>query len=91
MIPLPMHPPDFIPRKCFTQERADTLDLGPMNWLWLDKVKLMHWIVCQEEMAFAWELLKHGHMDLKYFPLVKIPTILHTSWVLCNILIPSAM
>jgi len=42
MIPLPTHPPDFIPRKYFTQERADALDLNPANQLWLDEIKLMH-------------------------------------------------
>jgi len=88
MIPLPTHPPDFIPRKCFTQERADTLDLDPANWLWLDEVKLVRWIVHQQEMAFTWEPLEHGRMDPKYFPPVKIPTVPHTPWVLRNIPIP---
>jgi len=91
MIPLPTHPPDFLTGKHFTQERADILDLDPANWLWSDKVKLVHWIVCQQEMAFAWKLLEHGCMDLKYFPPVKIPTIPHTPWVLHNIPIPPAM
>jgi len=91
MIPLPTHPPDFIPRKRFTQERADTLDLDPANWLWSDEVKLVCWIVCQQEMAFAWEPLEHGHMDPKYFPPAKIPTVPHTSWVLRNIPVPPAM
>jgi len=91
MIPLPTHPPDFIPGKCFTQERAYALDLDPANWLWSDEVKLMCWIVCQQEMAFAWEPLKRGRMDPKYFPPVKIPTIPHTPWVLRNIPIPPAM
>jgi len=91
MIPLPTHPPDFIPRKCFTQERADALDLDPANWLWSDEVKLVCWIVHQQEMAFTWEPLERGCMDPKYFPPVKIPTIPHTPWVLRNIPIPPTM
>ena len=51
---LPTHPPDFIPRECFTQERADTLDLDPANWLWPEEVKLCRWIVRTREKAFAW-------------------------------------
>ena len=91
MIPLPIHPLNFIPGKCFTQEKADALDLNPTNWLWLDEGKLVCWIVHQQKMAFAWELLEPGHMDLKYFPLVKIPTVPHTPWMLHNIPIPPAM
>jgi len=91
MIPLPTHPPDFIPRKRFIQERADALDLNLANWLWSDEVKLLHWIVRQQEMAFTWELLERGRMDPKYFPPVKIPTVHHTPWVLRNISIPPAM
>ena len=60
MIPLPTHPPDFVPGKCFTQERSDNLDLNPANWLWSDELKLVRWIMCEQEMALAWTLLEHG-------------------------------
>ena len=42
-------------------------------------------------MAFAWIPTKHGCLDKRYFPPVKIPTIPHTPWVLRNIPIPLSM
>ena len=80
--PLPLHPSDFIPGVCFTQERSDNLDLNPANWLWPDEVKLVCWIVLEHEMAFTWIPTKHGHLNERYFPPVKIPTVPHTPWVL---------
>jgi hypothetical protein len=41
LVPLPLHPPDFVHGERFTQERADSLGLDPANWLWLDEVKLV--------------------------------------------------
>ena len=89
--PLPLHPPNFIPGVRFTQECTDNLDLDPTNWLWPDKVKLIHWIVLEHEMAFAWIPTEHGCLDERYFPPVKIPTVPHTPWVLQNIPIPLSM
>ena len=89
--PLPSHPPNFIPGVRFTQERADNLDLDPANWLWLDKVKLIRWIVREHELAFAWIPTERGRPDERYFPPVKIPTVPHTPWVLQNIPIPLSM
>ena len=90
--PLPSHPPDFIPGVCFTQECADSLDLDPTNWLWPDKVKLIHRIVLEHEMDSASIPTKHGGLNKGYFPPVKIPTILHTPWVLQNIpILPSTV
>ena len=80
--PLPSHPPDFIPGVRFTQECTENLDLDPTDWLWPDKVKLVHWIVLEHEMAFTWVPTKCGHLDERYFPPVKIPTVPHTPWVL---------
>ena len=51
--PLPLHPPNFSPGVHFTQEHADNLDLDPTNWLWLDEVKLICWIILKHKMAFA--------------------------------------
>ena len=88
LIPLPTHPPGFIPGKQFTQERADALDLDPANWLWPEEVKLVQWIVLNHETAFDWVPTERGQLDDQYFPLVKIPTIPHTPWILRNIPIP---
>ena len=88
---LPSHPPDFIHGVHLTQEHTDNLDLDPTNWLWLDKVKLICWIVLKHEMALAWVPTEHSHLNERYFPPVKIPTVPHSPWVLCNIPIPPSM
>ena len=45
LVPLPTHPPEFVPRVRFTQARSDALDLNPANWLWPKELKLVRWIV----------------------------------------------
>ncbi|KIJ14898.1 hypothetical protein PAXINDRAFT_23931, partial [Paxillus involutus ATCC 200175] len=88
LTPLPTHPPVFIPGECFTQERADALDLDPANWLWPEEVKLVRWIVREHETAFAWIPTERGRLDEHYFPPVKIATVPHTPWAQRNIPIP---
>jgi hypothetical protein len=51
--PLPTNPPDFIPGVCFTAECTEALDLNPANWLWLEELKLIRWLVCDHETAFT--------------------------------------
>ena len=41
LVPLPTHPPEFVPRVRFTQARSDALDLDPANWLWPEELKLV--------------------------------------------------
>ena len=41
--------------------------------------------------TFATLRITHGHLDERYFPPVKIPTVPHTPWVLQNIPIPLSM
>ena len=45
-------------------------------------------MVLNHETAFAWTATESGRLDDRYFPLVKIPTIPHTPWILRKILIP---
>ena len=89
--PLPLHPSNFIPGVRFTQDHADNLDLDPANWLWPDKVRLVHWIILEHEMAFAWTPTERGCLNERHFPPVKIPTVPHTPWMLQNIPIPLSM
>ena len=51
--PLPLHPLDFIPGQHFMQERAHSLDLDPTNWLWLEEVELVQWIIHKYKKAFT--------------------------------------
>ena len=82
LITLPTNPPDFIPRQRFTQEHADVLDLDLAQWLWPEEVKLVRWMVLNQETAFAWTTTEHSRLDDRYFPPVKIPNIPHTPWIL---------
>jgi hypothetical protein len=87
---LPTHPPDFVPGVCFTQERADKLDLDPANWLWPDKLKLICWLIWVHEKAFAWDVSECSCLNETFFLPYKIPTIPHTPWSQCNIPILSS-
>jgi hypothetical protein len=91
LLPLPTHPPDFIPGTRYTRERADVLDLDPANWLWPEELKLIRWLVLIHETAFAWDASERGRLDERYFPPVKIPTVPHTPWMQRNIPIPPAI
>ena len=88
LVPLPTHPPEFVPGVRFTQAHSDALNLDPANWLWPEELKLVRWIVLNHESAFVWILAERGRLDDHYFPPVKIPTVPHTPWVLHNIPIP---
>jgi len=51
---LPEHPPEFSPKGRYTVERKEKLDLGHMsNFLWPEERKLMHWVVAEQNQAFA--------------------------------------
>lgn len=80
MIPLPTHPPDFLPTGRFTQERRDQMALGK-DLLYPEEIKLAEWIVCQHDTAFAWTDEERGSFDPKYFAPIEIPHISHTPWV----------
>jgi hypothetical protein len=91
LLELPIHPPDFDPGIRFTQERADTLDLDPANWLWPEELKLLHWIVLVHEVTFVWDASERGRFKEEYFPPIRIATVPHTLWVQHNIPIPPAI
>ena len=78
LIPLPTHPPGFVPGKRFTQERTNALDLDPANLLWPEEVKLVQWIILNHKTTFAWVPTEWRRLDDRYFPPVKIPTVPHT-------------
>ncbi|KIO01414.1 hypothetical protein M404DRAFT_28731 [Pisolithus tinctorius Marx 270] len=61
------------------------LDLDSADWLWPEELKLMTWLILVHEPTFTWDITECRHLDEHYFPLVKIPTILHTPWVQHNI------
>ncbi|KAF9780984.1 hypothetical protein BJ322DRAFT_1112375 [Thelephora terrestris] len=81
LLPLPSHPPDFIPTGRFTRERCDRMDIGK-DLLWPEEIKLAEWIVAQHHAAFAWTDEERGAFDPQYFAPIEIPHISHVPWVL---------
>jgi len=48
------HPPEFKPRECYTLERKEKLDIAhEEGFLWPEERKLMHWLVREQNEAFA--------------------------------------
>jgi hypothetical protein len=66
----------------------DKLDLDPMKWLWPEELKLVCWLIHTHELAFTWEAAERGHLDKRYFPPYKIPTMPHMPQSHCNIPVP---
>ncbi|KDQ56492.1 hypothetical protein JAAARDRAFT_88502, partial [Jaapia argillacea MUCL 33604] len=82
---LPTHPPDFMPGVRYTQERYEAMPLRDDGFLWPEEVKLVHWLIKAQELAFAWMPEERGRFDEKYFDPIVIPTIEHIPWVEKNI------
>ena len=88
LLPLPTQPPDFTPGIRYTQERADKQAVDPDNWLTPEEIKLAHWFIRANEMAFAWSEDERGKFSDEWFDPVVMPTIEHVPWALRNIPIP---
>ena len=79
---LPERPPDFIPKGRYTAERKEKLNMTYRSgFLWPKERKLMHWMIAEQNQAFAWEDLERGRFKEEYFPAIKIPTVAHVPWV----------
>ena len=51
---LPEHPPEFEPRRRYTLERKEKLDMAHKEgFLWSEERKLMHWLIEEQNKAFA--------------------------------------
>ena len=81
MEPLPTQPPNFSPTRRFTKERHEKMDLRK-GLLLPEEVKLVEWIVCQHNTAFAWTDRERGSFNSTYFDPIEIPHITHIPWVL---------
>jgi hypothetical protein len=80
MPPLPTHPPPFVPTGRFTQERRDKLEVTE-DFLWPEEIRLVEWMMCHHNTAFAWTDDERGAFDPEYFDPVEIPYVSHTPWV----------
>ena len=80
MLPLPIHPPNFVPVGRFTRERRDEMSLGH-GLLLPEEIKLAEWIVINNDTAFAWTDDERGSFDPKYFAPIEVPVISHVLWM----------
>ena len=61
------------------KEKLDTVHLS--GFLWPEERKLMHWLVAEQNEAFAWDDTEQGKFKEEFFPPVEIPTVAHILWV----------
>ena len=85
---LPERPPNFTPGVRYTQERKEAMDVNKDGFLWPEEEKLVHHLIKEQEMGFAWDESEKGKFSSDYFEPVVIPTVEHIPWVLRNIPIP---
>jgi len=89
---LPGRPPDFIPKGKYTAERKEKLNMTHgSEFLWPEERKLMHWMIAEQNHAFAWEDLERGRFKEEYFLAIKIPMVAHVPWVERPFRIPPAI
>jgi len=89
---LPERPPDFIPKGRYTVERKEKLNMTHRSgFLWPEERKLMHWMIVEQNQAFAWEDPERGRFKEEYFPAIKIPMVAHVPWVERPFRIPPAI
>ena len=81
LLPLPTRPPDFAPTSRITKERRDAMEIGK-DFLLPEEIKLVEWILCTHDAAFAWADDERGAFDPEYFAPIEIPHIAHVPWVL---------
>jgi len=89
---LPEHPPEFEPRGHYTLERKEKLDMAHKEgFLWLEERKLMHWLIEEQNEAFAWDDTERGKFKEEYFSPVKILMVTQILWVEKPFRIPPAI
>jgi len=75
---LPEYPPEFKPRGRYTLERKKKLDMAyEKGFLWPEERKLIHWLVKEQNEAFAWNDTEKEKFKEEYFSPVEILTVAH--------------
>ena len=92
---LPLDPPllaTFRPTKRLTEDRLQKiLSSVPKDFLQTREIDLLVYVLCERELALAFEDSECGTFSDKYFPDYEIPVIEHTPWVQVPIHIPKAI
>ena len=86
------NPPEFVPTGRYTQERKEIVDrLNGGDFLWKEERKLMHHLMMEQNLAFAWNDAERGQFRDEFFSPVDIATVPHVPWVKKNIPIPPGL
>jgi len=89
---LPERPPEFQTKGHYNLDRKEKLNtIYPAGFLWPEKRKLMHWLVAEQNEAFAWDDTEWGKFKEEFFPPVEISTVAHIPWVEKPFRIPPAI
>jgi hypothetical protein len=72
----------------YTLDRAREMEINKDGFLLPAEEKLVHEVILNHEMAFAWDETERGHFREDYFEPVKIPVLMHTPCQEQNIPIP---
>ena len=81
-----------MPTGRYTAKRKEQFDkVHSGDFLWLEERKLLHRFMVENNEVFAWDDSERGNFRPEYFPLVDVPVIPHTPWVLKNIPIPPGL
>ena len=81
-------PPPFVPTSRYTQERKELVDKTHTDFLWPRERDLMHYFMCQQNLAFAWTDQERGRFRTDFFPPIDFPVVPHTPWIQKNFPIP---
>ncbi|KAF7777764.1 hypothetical protein Agabi119p4_3836 [Agaricus bisporus var. burnettii] len=89
---LPIKPPEFRPKGRYTDDRKEKMDTRHEgDFLLPEERKLMHWLIAEQNEAFAWDDSERGSFKAEYFPPIDIPTVAHIPWVLKPFRIPPSI
>jgi len=86
------NPPDFVPTGRYTEKRKDRIDKAHGgDFLLPEERKLMHHLMMEQDLGFAWDDSERGRFREDFFPPIDIPVVPHKPWVLKNIPIPPGL
>ena len=75
-------PPEFQTKGYYNLDHKEKLDRAhSLGFLWSEERKLMHWLVAEQNEAFAWDNTEWGKFKEEFFPPVEIPIVAHILWV----------
>lgn len=77
---LDANPPPFKPTGRYTQERHDLIDEIHREWLSPEELRVLHDLMCKQELAFAWEESERGRFRQDMFPPVRLAVVDHVPY-----------